>query len=92
MRQPEQVVATGTAGLQGGGVDEGPDVAQRMHQLLVGLPGYQRVPLVRCVQPEDHPDRGGLAGAVRADEPGHPARHDGEGHAVEGLRPTEPLA
>ena len=33
-----------------------------------------------------------LPGPVGADEPGHPARLDGEGHAVEGQGRPEPLA
>jgi len=38
----------------------------------------------RLVQAEDHPHRGGLPGAVRAEEPGHHARPDGERQVGDG--------
>ncbi len=68
--QPQQVVAGGPAGLQRAGVQQRPDVAQRAPQAAVRPPADQRGARVRGVEAEDHPHRGGLAGAVGADEPG----------------------
>src|SRR3954453_19173682 len=44
------------------------------------------------VQAEDHPHRGGLARAVRADETGHLAGGDRERHPVQGQHGPEALA
>ena len=48
-----------------------------------GRPPTSAVPASARVQPEDHPHRGGLAGAVRADEAGDPPGRDGEGQPVD---------
>ena len=68
--QPEQVVAGGAAGLQRAGVEQRADVAQRVAQAPVRLAADQRGAVVGRVQAEDHPHRGGLAGAVGPDEAG----------------------
>ena len=57
-----------------------------------GRPPTSALPVVRRVQPEDHPHRGGLAGAVRADEPGHLAGLDRERQTVDRDRRAVPLA
>ena len=86
MGQPEQVVASGAARLEGRGVEQRADVAERVPQRPVRLAADQRGALVGRVQAEDDAHRGGLAGAVRADEAGHLAGQDGERHPVERLR------
>ena len=63
-----------------------------MAQARVRLPADQRAALVDRVEPENHPHRGRLAGAVRPDEPGHAPGRDREREAVEGDRLPEPLA
>ena len=89
---PQQVVPGGAAGLEGGGVDQRPDMVQGVAQVLVGLATDQSGPLVGRIEAEDHSDGGGFPGPVRADETGHPARDHGEGHAVEGQRRPESFA
>ncbi len=49
----------------------------------VGLFADERRALVRGVEAEDHPHRGGLPGTVRADEAGHSSGLNGEGHPVQ---------
>ena len=90
--QPQQVVAGAAARLQRGGVQQRPDMAQRVPQARVRLAADQRGALVGGVQAEDHPHGGGFPGAVRADEAGHLARGDGERHPVQGQHRPEPLA
>src|SRR5262249_21262919 len=52
----------------------------------------QRVTCVGRVEAEDHPHRGGLAGAVWPDEAGDLPRPDGEGHPVQRDVGPEPFA
>src|SRR5580693_4312598 len=53
------------------GLQQRADFAQRPAQLVVVLTVDPGRPGVRPVQAEQHPHRGGLAGAVRAEETGH---------------------
>jgi hypothetical protein len=76
--QPQQVVAPGPAGLQRARVQQRSDVAQRAPQARVRPPADQRRARIRCIQPQDDPHRGGLAGAVGADEPRDLARISGK--------------
>ena len=92
VRQPQQVVAGGAAGLQRAGVQEGADMAQRIPQACVTAAPDQGGALVGGVQAEDHPHRGGLAGPVGPDEPGHLPRRHSERHAVQRHRRAEALA
>ena len=64
-------------------VQQRPDVAERVPQAPVRPPADQRSALVGGVQAQDHPHRGRLPGAVRADEPGHLTRRDRKGHPVQ---------
>jgi len=89
--QPQQVVAGAPARLQRGGVQQRPDMAQRVPQAGVGLPADQRGALIRGIEAEDHPHRGGFPGAVRADKAGHLARGDRERHPVQGQHRPEAL-
>ena len=90
--QPEQVVAAGAAGLQRRGVQQRAQPGQRPAEGPVGPPADQRAAFVGGVQAEDHPHRGGLARAVRADEPGHLPRRHGKRHPVQRHGGPEPLA
>ena len=69
-----------------------PTWLQRVAQAAVGLAADQRGALVGRVEAEDHPHRGGLAGAVRADEAGDLPGRDGERHPVQRDGRPEPLA
>ena len=80
---PEQVVASGTARLEGVGVEQGSDVGEGAVERPVGLPPDECRALVGRVEAEDHPHRGGLPGPVRADEAGHPSGLNGKGHPVQ---------
>jgi len=92
VRQPQQVVAGGAARLQRGGVQQRPDVAQRVPQRPVRVAADQRGAGVGRVQAEDDPHRGGLARTVGPDEAGDLAGLHGERHAIQGRRLPEPLA
>ena len=89
---PEQLVTAGTPRMERVGIEQRPDVTQRVAQLAIGLPVDQRPSLVRRVEAEDHTHRGRLAGAVRSDEAGHIAGGHAEAQAVEGKRLPETLA
>jgi hypothetical protein len=82
--QPAQVVAGGAAGVQRARLEQGADLAQRGGGVAVGAAVDGHAAGGRPVQPEDHAHRRRLAGAVGAEEAGHPARGDGEGDAVDG--------
>ena len=69
--------------MQGRGVEQRADMVQRVPQRGVRLAADVRGALVGRVQAEYHAHRGGFAGAVRADEAGHLAGEDREGHPVE---------
>ncbi|CAI7979561.1 hypothetical protein FRAHR75_650004 [Frankia sp. Hr75.2] len=90
--EPEEMAAGGPAGLQRRGVEQGADVAQRVAQAAVGMAVDEGVTGVGPVEAEDDAHGGGLARAVRADEPGDLPRPDGEGHPVEGDGSAEPFA
>ena len=74
----QEVVVGRTAGVDGLGVQQGADVAQRR-----GVPGERDAvdgdrARRRPVQPHDHAHGGGFAGSVRAQEAGDPAGFDSE--------------
>ena len=80
----QQVVVGRAAGVDGLGVEQRADVAQRR-----GVPGERRAvdghrARRRPVQPHDHAHGGGFAGPVRAQEAGDPAGFDGEVDAGDG--------
>jgi hypothetical protein len=87
-----KITSPAAARLDGGGVEQGADVAQRLPQAPVRPPADQRGSPVGRVQAEDNPHCGGFPGAVGADESGDLPWGDGEGHAVQGLGGAEPLA
>ncbi|GAB3850537.1 hypothetical protein GCM10027610_075650 [Dactylosporangium cerinum] len=92
VREPQQVVARGPPRLQRTRVQQRTEVTQGAAEAAVRPAPDQRGARVGCVEAENHPHRGGLAGAVGADESGDLAGFDGERHPVEGgLRP-EPFA
>ena len=74
------------AGVEGLGLQQRADFPQRPAQLVVTLAVDPGRPGVRPVQAEDHPHRGGLAGAVRAEEARHRAGPDVEAEVIHGGR------
>ena len=56
------------------------------------LPADPNAPGIRHDDAHDHPDRGGLPGSVRAEQPEHGALLDGEGEVLDGFRGAEGLA
>ena len=77
-REPAQVVAGGAARVQGARLEQRADLAQRRGRVGVAAAVDGHRAGGRPVEAEDHPHRRGLAGAVRAEEAGHPAGLDGE--------------
>ncbi len=92
LRHPQQVVAGLPAGMYGARVEQRTDLAQRRTQVSVAAATDQGAAAVRRVQPEDHPHRRRLAGAVRPDEPGHLTRLDRERQTVHRDGRAVPLA
>jgi hypothetical protein len=76
LRDGEQVRPGGPAAVQGGRVEQRPDLAQRPDQRVVPAAADQGPARGGRVQAQDHPHGGGLARAVRAEEAGHvPGAH-----------------
>ena len=90
--QPEQVVTAAAARVQRAGVQQRPHTAQRVAQAAIRSAADQRAALLDRVQAEDHPHRGGLSGAVGADEAGDLPGRDGEGQSVQSHGLAEALA
>ncbi len=90
-RQHAQVVAPGAARVEAGVLEHGADVRARVRQLAVAPAGEGRRAAVAADQLEQHPQRGALAGAVRPQEAGDPARAHGEGHVGDGSHRAEAL-
>ena len=86
LRQPQQMVAGRCGrGAPRVGVEQRADLrAAGRRSARYGRPPTSAVPAVGRVQPEDHPHRGRLAGAVRPDEPGDLPGPHGERQAVDG--------
>ena len=76
----------GEGGLQGRTHD-----MQRISQVSVAAPVDRRCPGGGGHEAEEHAQRGGLAGAVRAEEPDDAAPLDGEGDVVDGGQAGEAL-
>ena len=89
--QDPQMGGGGVTGMGAGTVEHRPDHASRMLQVAVATAVHQCRPRRRRQQPEHHPHRRGLAGAVGADEAGdRPGRHL-ERHVIHDRRAVEPL-
>ena len=83
-REQAEVLATGERREEAGFLDDGPDAVDDLWQLGRHLePEEPHRALGRAGQPEQHLDRAGLAGTVRAQEPVHPARSDVEVETVD---------
>ena len=80
--QEQQVVAGRAAGVHGLGLEQRSDGPQRIPQVTVAPAVDERGAGVRPVQAQDEAHGGGLAGAVRPEEPRHPAWLDREGQVV----------
>ena len=91
-RHRPQVRPAGPARVQGGRVEQRADLAQRPDQPVVAAAADQGPAGGRRVQAEDHPHRGGLARAVRAEEAGDPPGTDREAQVVDRGDRAEALA
>jgi hypothetical protein len=89
--QHAQVVASRPARVEAGGVEYRSDRATRGTKVGVPRPVDPRVAGVGPGEAEQDPERRGLAGAVRAEEPGDRPRWSRERHAVHGSRRPEDL-
>ena len=92
MCHPQQVVAAGPARLQGGGVEQGSHMIQRVAEASIRLSANQCTSRIRRIQPQDHAHRGRLSRAIGSHEAGYMTGRDGEGQPVEGHCLAEPLA
>jgi hypothetical protein len=86
-----QMLEGAAAGVEAVGLERGPDGAGRVRQVAVADAADGRGAAVRRRQAEQHPQRGGLAGAVGPEEAGDPAGPDLEGQVVNGGDSTVPL-
>jgi hypothetical protein len=86
-----QVVTRGAARVEPGGVERGADDGRRAAQLRVPVPLDQRGARVGGREPEQHPERRRLPGAVRPEEPRDGAGPHHQVQAVDGPDVAEPL-
>jgi hypothetical protein len=84
LREGEQVRVRRPPRMPGARVDQGPHAAHRAGQVAVGPAEHGHPSRGGPGQPEDAAHRRRLAGAVRAEEAGDPARLDGHGEIVDG--------
>src|SRR5699024_8212848 len=89
--QHAEVVAAGAAGVEVRRLQGRTDGLQRLGEVLVRPAVDRRRAGVLLDQSEQHPQTRRLAGAVRAEESGDPARLDGEAQIVDGREAAEPL-
>jgi hypothetical protein len=82
LRRHGERLASAAAAVLRGGVEQDPDAAAGVRQRAVVAAEHRRFPVVRVEQPAQHPHRGGLAGPVRPEEPGHGAGLAPERHVV----------
>ena len=87
-----QVVAPGAPGVEARVLEHGADLGARVLEVVVDLAVEPRGAGVDPDQPEQHPDRRALAGAVGAEEAGDPARLDLEAEVRDGPDRAEALA
>ena len=83
-RQAAQMVGGAAAGMERFGVEQGADLEERLAVVGERPPVDQRRTRRGIVEAEDHAQRGGLAGAVGAEEPGDPSGVDVEAEMVHG--------
>ena len=84
LREREQVVVGGAAGVHRARLEQRADLVQRRGVVAVVLAVDGDVARRRRVEPEDQPHRRRLAGSVRPEEPRHDARPDREVEPVDG--------
>ena len=90
--QPAQVGAGGPLAVHGLGVQQRADLAHRRRRIAIRAAADRHRPGGRAIQPEDEAQRGGLAGAVRAQEAVDHARNHLERQVVDGDRVAVALA
>ena len=90
-RHGEQVVAGAAPRVDRSGVEQATDLAHRVAVFGIPLAVDQGSSGGRPVEPEDETHGGGLAGAVRPEEAGDPARRDLDGEAVDSGLVAVPL-
>jgi hypothetical protein len=81
--QGEQVVVGAAPGVHGLGLEQRPDLPERVAEALVRAAVHRCAAGGRTVEPHDHSHGGRLAGAVRAEEAGHAAGVDDERDVVD---------
>ena len=84
LREREQVVIGGAAGVDGPRLEQRADLVQRRLVVPVVLAVHDHVARGRRVEAEDQPHRRRLPGAVRAEETGDDPGPDGERQVVDG--------
>ena len=89
--QHPQVVAAGAARMEVRRLEHGSDSQRRMIERGIGLAEDQGAAAARLGEPEQHPQRRRLAGAVRAEEAGDRPRREDERERVDGEHRPEPL-
>ena len=82
LRKAQQMVVSAAAFVHRLCLQQGAGHAHRQHQVAVRLAADTRRARVGPVKPEQQAHRGGLASAVRPEEPGHLARSHGERQIV----------
>jgi hypothetical protein len=87
-----KVVAGAAARMEAGALQHGPDRAKRLGERPVGLALDRRRAARRLGEAENHPQRGGLPGAVRPEKARDPAGLDVEADAIDGPHGPEALA
>ena len=84
LRQAEQVVIGRPAAVHRLRVEQRANLAHRVPQVAVVAAVHRDGASVRVVKPEDAPHRSGLAGPVRTQEAGDPARLNAERQPIDG--------
>jgi hypothetical protein len=90
--QDAQVVAAGAARMETGLLEHRTAVGARTGEFRVATTGERRRAVVRCDQPEQHPQRRALASAVASEEAGDATGGDGERQLGDRFDGAEALA
>ena len=81
----------GTPGMAAGRLEQRADLTHRIGQLVVPHAAERRGPAGRCHESQEHPQGGGLAGAVRPEQGGHLTRQCHGADVVDGDEVAERL-
>src|ERR1700728_2615444 len=86
-----EVAASSAPGVEAGCFQYGPDLVQRIGELDIWSAIDGGIALARCYEAEEHAQRGGLAGPVRAEEPDNGAGGHVEAEVINGDQRSEAL-